>query len=88
MHKLVVIAAMVAALTLGDSIEQTSQGSRPPLEQCHPEVVLQRLDLAADGGLGNEQLFGSLGEAQIARSRFESLKERDLRQPIAFAWHS
>jgi hypothetical protein len=30
-HKLVVIAAMAAALMLGDSIEQTSQGSRPPL---------------------------------------------------------
>jgi hypothetical protein len=30
-HKLVVTAAVFAAFALGDSIEQTSQGSRPPL---------------------------------------------------------
>src|SRR5262245_23672786 len=64
------------------------QGAGSSLEQCQPQVIFERLDLPANGGLGKEQFLGSLSEAQIARSRFESLKERDLRQTIAFAWHS
>src|SRR5262245_23977292 len=52
------------------------QGAGSSLEQCQPEVIFERLDLPAHGGLGKEQFLGSLGEAQIARCRFESLKER------------
>jgi hypothetical protein len=51
-------------------------------------VIFERLYLPAYGGLGKEKFLGGLGEAQIARCRLESLKEPDLRKPIALAWHS
>jgi len=52
----------------GDAVEGVAtfgqrQRALPPLEQRHAEVVLERLDLPADGGLGDEELLGRLGEA-------------------------
>ncbi len=52
----------------GDAVEGVAafgqrQYALPPLEQRHAEVVLERLHLPADGGLGDEELRGRLGEA-------------------------
>jgi len=60
-----------------------NQRTRPPLEQRHAEVVLERLDLPADSGLGDEQLLRRLGEAQSPRRRLEPLEEPHVRQAIA-----
>jgi hypothetical protein len=51
-------------------------------------VIFERLYLPAHGGLGKEKFLGGLGEAQVPGCRLKSLEERDLRQPIAFVWHS
>jgi hypothetical protein len=42
------------------------------LEQLHPELLLQLLDLAAHRRLGEEQFLARLGEGQVARGGLES----------------
>src|SRR5262249_37811380 len=41
------------------------------VEQFDAELLLQRLDLMADGALGQEQLFGRAGETAMAGSSLE-----------------
>jgi hypothetical protein len=77
----------------GDAVEREAalrqrQRALPPLEQRDAEMILQRLDLPADGRLCDEQLFGCLGEAQVPGSRLETLDEAQLRQAVASVWHS
>ncbi|MFC6571560.1 hypothetical protein ACFQDJ_08655 [Pseudomonas brassicacearum] len=50
------------------------------------QQLLQLRDLFADGALGQVQLFGGTGKAQVAGHRFEALQRRDRRQ-IAFIEH-
>jgi hypothetical protein len=40
-------------------------------KQGHAEVLLQRFDLMADRGLGDEKLFRGLGEGEVARRGLE-----------------
>jgi hypothetical protein len=42
------------------------------LEERLPDLLLERLDLAADRRLGNEQLMRRAGEAQVARGSAEA----------------
>jgi hypothetical protein len=46
-----------------------------PAKQRDAELLLERLDLAADRRLGDEQLARRLGEAQVAGRRLESLEQ-------------
>jgi hypothetical protein len=46
-------------------------GARVAQEQRHADVVLQRLDLAADGRLGERHLLGRQAEVEVARHRLE-----------------
>jgi hypothetical protein len=47
----------------------------PPLEQRDAQVLLQRPDLPADGGLGDEEFLGRSGEGEIPRRRLEALDQ-------------
>jgi hypothetical protein len=47
----------------------------PALEQGDAQVLLQRADLPADGGLRDEQLLGRLGEGEVACRRLEALDQ-------------
>ena len=51
------------------------QRAVPALEQGDAQVLLQRADLPADGGLGDEQLLGRLGEGEVACRRLEALDQ-------------
>jgi hypothetical protein len=51
-----------------------------PAEQLGAQVLLERLDLVADRGLGHEQLLGRLGEAQQARRGLEGAQRVQWRQ--------
>lgn len=42
-----------------------------PVEQTRAEMLFQRLDLVADGGLGDRQFVGRLLEAQVTCGRLE-----------------
>ena len=42
------------------------QPTRRAAEQCFAEICLQRLDLMADGGLGNAEFLGRFGEIGMA----------------------
>jgi hypothetical protein len=42
------------------------------LEERHPELVLELLDLAAHRRLGEIELLARLGEGQVARRRLEA----------------
>ena len=56
------------------------QAAGPTNEQRFPEVQLQRLDLFGDGGLGEVELGGGLGEAQVARGTFKGPEPDKRRQ--------
>ena len=51
------------------------------IEQLQPELGLERLDLMADGALGDAELLGRAREALMARRRLESLERVERRQP-------
>ncbi len=63
------------------------QPSVQAAEQRHPQVLLQRLDLVADGGLGDEQLLGSLGEAEVPRGGLEGPERVQRGQAHRFTSH-
>jgi hypothetical protein len=53
-------------------------------EQGRAELLLERLDFLADGGLREAELAGGVGEAQVARRRVEAAQqiERQARRPL------
>ncbi len=57
-------------------------------EQRHAELLLQGLDLAADRGLGDEQLGGRLGEAQVTGGSLEAFQQVERRQIPGALKHS
>ena len=96
-RSLVVISSTAAWRTLehvgrhlleGRSLLGEDERPRAPLEQHHPQMLLQGLDLPAYGGLRDEQLLRSPREAQVARRRLKSLEEGQRGQPVAPIWHS
>ena len=50
------------------------QGAIAAPEQLDAEKLLQRLDLVADGRLGDKQFLRRPGKAQMAGGRFERLE--------------
>ena len=44
------------------------------VEQLHPQLILQRLDLVADGGLRDSQSLRGPGKIQVLRHRHEALQ--------------
>jgi hypothetical protein len=44
------------------------------VEQAHSEIVFERFDLERNGGLGEEQMFGSLAEIQVFGDRAEDFE--------------
>ena len=57
------------------------------LEQGDAQMLLQAADLPADGRLGDEQLFGGLGEGQVAGGRLEALDQVQRGQIEALLLH-
>ena len=53
------------------------------LEQPDAEVVLQELDLPADGSLRNAQFLGGAGEASEAGDSLENDQAVGRREPVA-----
>mmetsp|Transcript_5755 Transcript_5755/g.22309 ORF Transcript_5755/g.22309 Transcript_5755/m.22309 type:complete len:221 (+) Transcript_5755:2007-2669(+) len=53
-------------------------------EQGAADLFLQRLDLAADGGLGQAQLLGRGPEAQQPGHRLEGAQRADRQRPLAY----
>jgi hypothetical protein len=45
------------------------------IEQCHTELLLERLDLVTDRGGRDEQCFGRCFEAQLDGSDLKGLEE-------------
>ena len=62
------------------------QASAHATKQQVLQQLFQLRDLFADGALGQVQLFGGAGEAQVTGHRFEALQRRDRRQ-ITFIEH-
>jgi len=56
-------------------------------EQLHPQALLERLDLPADGGLRDEQFVRRLGKAQVAGGRLEPAEEIEGRHRRGFSSH-
>src|SRR5207244_11838278 len=59
-----------------------------PAKQGHAKLLLEGLDLAADGRLGDVELRRGLGEAQVARRRLETLQQVERRQGAPLFKHS
>jgi len=57
------------------------ESARTAHEQRHAEALLERLHLVADGGLGDVQFLGGVGEACVTGGRFEGTQgiQRQLR---------
>ena len=75
------------------SIEQLpafgqQQRARAPLEQLHLEVLLELLNLPADGRLGQEQLGGRLREGQVAGRGLERQQRVERRHVVALVTHA
>jgi hypothetical protein len=60
------------------------------MEQRLPELIFERLDLAADRRLGHEQLLGGSREAQVACGGTKAAQEieRDSRSSMAIHYKS
>ena len=56
------------------------QGAHAALEQAHAELLLERLDLMADSGWGDEQFFGSGFEALQSGRDLKRLQKLERRQ--------
>ena len=55
---------------------------RPPLEQLHPQPLLQQAHLLADGAGRDVQLVGGLLEAEVAGAGLEGAQGIEWRQQI------
>jgi hypothetical protein len=56
------------------------EGPRKPREEADTVVVLDQLDLLADGSGRNRQLLRGLAEAEMAGGRFNGAKAVERRQ--------
>src|SRR5207302_7043523 len=59
-----------------------------PAKQGDAKLLLEGLDLAADGRLGDVEFRCGLGEAQVARRRLEALQQVEGRQDAPLLKHS
>ena len=57
-------------------------------EQFHAEPLFERLDLATDRGLRDEQLLRGLGKTHMPRGRFETPEEVQRRNGSGLSSHS
>ena len=62
--------------------------ARAAREERRAELVLQALDLPADGRLREVQLVGGAAEAQAPRDRLEGPQAGQRERPAAWAIHS
>src|SRR6185295_17276761 len=65
--------------------------SQPPVtarEQFCAKPLFECMDLAADGGLRQEQFFRRPGETQVASRRLEAPKKVEFRQLTGFPSHA
>src|SRR5215813_10963637 len=58
------------------------------VEELRPELLLERLHLPADRGLGEEELLARLGEGEMPRGSLEALEEIERRQVAGRHLHS
>ena len=56
------------------AFRRQAEATRLAAEELHAELLLQRLDLPADGRLGEEQFRRGLGEAEVARGGVEAFQ--------------
>jgi hypothetical protein len=62
-----------------------------PFEQRDIQPHFQRLDLPADGGLGQVQFGPGPGETEIARNRlepFDQVERRHILGPVTHSWYA
>src|SRR5262249_34936456 len=78
------VADAVESVAHDHEIGATCLGDDQPLslaiEQLQPELGLERLDLMADGALGDAEFLGRAREARVAGRGCESLERSERRQ--------
>ena len=71
---------------VGLSVVGQQQGAVEAAEQLALEPLLQGLDLVADGRLGDVQLLGGAGEAQMPRRGLEGAQSVERRQALGHGY--
>jgi hypothetical protein len=64
------------------ALRRDGQRPRQADEQAHSEIVLQPLDLLADGGRGDVQFLGCMLETEVTGRRFEGAQGAERWQAI------
>ena len=70
------------------ALRRQLEAAVPPDEQRAPQRVLERVDLAAEGGLGDGQLAGGGGDVQRPRHGDEAAEQLERREVQEAGWHS
>jgi hypothetical protein len=83
----VVTTTVLTRPVQGLAVFGEQQRSVQAAEKRHGEVLLDRGDLPADGGLRERQLFGRLGEAQVPGGGLEGFELVQRRQVVKAVSH-